>query len=140
MKYDPTKSKAPPDRKPGTYHWVVTNAVEKTALGSGYDYIRLTLAVRMPEFDEPQQVYSNLLSHPNALWRTEQFCECVDIVFAAGELQPSACIGLEGDAEFDFGRPNQDGRRYLEVTHWTGGDTPTADDQPPPPTDDDIPF
>ena len=140
MKYDYEQKQDPADVKPGIYHWTCVDAVEKTSQKSGYDYINAKLAVNIPGIAEPINTYDSLSSHPKALWRVEQFCELAGLDFKTNQLNVETCIGKQGKAEFVFGAPKDNGKKYLEVKRYiTGGDDPFAND-PIDENEEDIPF
>ena len=144
MRYNHEEKQDPADIKPGIYSWVCVDAAEKTSVKSGYDYINVKLAVNIPSAAEPINTYDTLSSHPKALWKIEQFCELAGLDFEANQLNVESCIGKQGKAEFVFGAPKDNGRKYLEVKRYiTEEDDPFANDPEtttPPIEEDDIPF
>ena len=117
MNYDPNDKTDVSNITKGIYRWTVLATTEKTAQ-SGYDYLNLQLAVNIPDMKKPLNVYAKLLTHPNMLWQVEQFCKATGLDFMDGNLVPQDCIGKQGYAEFDFGDPNDKGRKYLDVQRY----------------------
>ena len=137
MKYNPDDKKDF-NYEPGIYRWVVVDAEEKTGLDSGRDYIKLTLAVNIPPNKEPVKIYENLSSHPNSLYRVEQYCLACGRDFNDADMPPESCIGNEGYAEFDYGKPSpKTGKRYLKVVQYITDSEPPEEGSP---DEDDIPF
>ncbi len=118
MRYDPNSKNDPSDIKKGIYRWTVVNATEKTAVASGYDYLNLQMAVNIPGREKPLSVYAKLLTHPDMIWQLEQFCKAVGLDYMDGDIDPIHCIGKQGYAEFDYGKENDKGRKYLEVQRY----------------------
>jgi hypothetical protein len=117
MRYDPNAKTDMDNIVKGIYQWTVLAATEKTSQ-AGYDYLNLQLAVSIPDTKNPLNVYAKLLTHPKMMWQIEQFCKATGLDFMDGNLEVNDCIGKQGYAEFDFGEPNDKGRKYLEVQRY----------------------
>lgn len=97
--------------EPGTYAFIVGNA-EETESRAGNAMIKLQLLVTPDGFDNPVTVYENLVFTDKALWKIEQFCNCVGLedAFKISEetgralidLDPFDCLNKQGLAEFEL--------------------------------------
>jgi hypothetical protein len=146
MKFDPNKASEPVPPKPGTYHFIVTDAMEGISK-KGDDYIKVELKVAVADRETRMKINDWLISSPALLYKIKQFAISVGLEdqFNSGTMNASDCVGKEGFAHFDFGKPNDSGRRFLEVKNYV---LPTdeqraaayAEPNEKEPADDEIPF
>ena len=111
----------------GIYEFTISNALATTAQSSGNEMIELELTCDVGR-NNPLKVYDRLISTPKALYRLENFCNCVGLDFNAGELTASACINLTGKAKLILGPPVEQGKnvgkRFMEVGDWVSQPAP----------------
>jgi len=142
MDYNPKQLKKIATVEPGVYAFTCIDAREKVSQ-TGYSYMHVKLEIEVPNVADPFTVYDRLSIHPKALWRLEHFCKCVGRDFDIGKLLPEDCIGKTGLAEVVQGKPNDQGKRFLEIGKYIEKSEQTQDkpvEKPTETTEDDIPF
>ena len=100
----------------GDYGFVVVHAEEKTST-NGNEMIALTLAVNVGR-ERELMVYANLVNTIASLWKVKQFCAAVGMDFGVGQIVAYDTIGYSGIAHLSLGKPNNQGRRYMQVAYY----------------------
>lgn len=123
----------------GRYRFKVDEANE-TVFRSGSEGVKLKLLVAAFK-DKDVKVFDNLVFHPNALWKVEQFMQSIGLDFNDTSIQAHDLVGLTGEAEFVVGE-----NKYLEVAEYLPAKAgnvaakPKTNGRPTVAPTDDVPF
>jgi hypothetical protein len=105
--------------QPGEYEFTVVEAVDKfSQAGNAVINLLLQFDAIILRSGEPLRTYDNLVDTPNALWKSSQFALATGMMAKGGEpvdFTAQDCIGRTGRAMLNLGKPNQNGRQFMEV-------------------------